>query len=118
MDTSKFLRFSGDTDWARGCEHCRFGLTVTPRHRTGEPLYVERAIQAALGLIQFCECRAGHAYRAFLRTKYREIRDDPSYNLKALQDKIAGESDAPPMRYVTPEEMRQESLIDREREYV
>lgn len=88
-----------DVHWARGCDRCRFGLTVTPEHRTGISLYVERAVQASLGLVQFCDCRAGKAYRAFLRNTYRDIRDGGMYDIKALQDKIAGESESPPIRY-------------------
>jgi hypothetical protein len=95
-----------DIHWARGCDRCRHGLTVTPEHRTYAPLFVERAIQASLGLVQFCDCRAGKAYRAFLRNTFRDLRDGGEYDIKALQDKIAGESAAPSIRYVSPEELR------------
>jgi hypothetical protein len=92
------------TAWARGCPKCRYGLLSTPPFATRESLFVERAIQARLGLVTFCDCHAGKCYYAHLRTVYAALQKN--YNLEYLLDMVGGESTAPPMRYEPMEQTR------------
>lgn len=59
--------------WARGCENCKFGLTSDPGILAAFPISEGRAVQAAEGMITFCECKAGHLYRQHLRKVYNGL---------------------------------------------
>jgi hypothetical protein len=57
-------------DWASGCPKCRFGIVGSVPLVRSIPLFEERMIQAAMGTLQFCDCRAGMLYRQYLRRHY------------------------------------------------
>jgi hypothetical protein len=83
--------------WAKGCGSCRHGLRVTPELNTTQPLYIARTAQAALGMIEFCDCQAGVAYRQYLRGTYQEERK--TTDMDALQERVASESTTPTIHY-------------------
>lgn len=97
MDTSKFT--AGAEHWAHGCDKCRYGLTYAPDTNTSQPLYIQRAVQAANTDITFCDCRAGQAMRSYLRRAWAaEIAGRP--DLEAMREQVREETAAPPIRYV------------------
>jgi len=70
--------------WAQGCDDCRFGMIDAPplNALSANPLYLQRAIQAANHDIRFCTCQAGVKMRAYLgrvwisELKGRQIEPD------------------------------------------
>lgn len=54
-------------EWARGCESCEYGLVVAPEIAPLLNTSEGRAMQMDEGMIEFCNCRAGHMYRQYLR---------------------------------------------------
>lgn len=80
--------------WAYGCDACKFGIVFAPETNTTQPLYIQRAVQAGLGDITFCECQAGTAYRRHLRGVWKELSQSPSF--RHLEARIREESQAAP----------------------
>jgi hypothetical protein len=94
---------AGSHAWAYGCGLCRHGLLAAPDINavSTNPLYLQRAIQAAHGDILFCDCRAGCQMRIYLRQVWAtEMKLNP--NLRNAQC----EYPVPTIRYVTPEAVR------------
>lgn len=65
MDSSSIT--TSGPEWAKGCEACINGLVVAPEIVPELNLAEGRAIQMDEGMIEFCNCRAGHMYRQYLR---------------------------------------------------
>lgn len=68
MDT----RLAGP-EWAHGCEHCRHGIRNYTAPTGRDTLYMERLVMAVDGLLDFCDCKAGHMLRQYLRRQYRVV---------------------------------------------
>lgn len=101
MDTSKALPTISHDHWGYGCDKCRYGYVYAPDPRTSAslPLYLQRAVQAANGDIEFCDCRAGIAARSSLRRTWTdELKLRP--DLDAIKGRVKDETAAPPIRYV------------------
>lgn len=77
--------------WARGCDKCKFGLINPPPANVAAPLYIARTTQAALGLLTFCDCRAGKTYRQSLIGTYRSMSDGADSKTPAFRDKVVAE---------------------------
>lgn len=60
-------------DWSHGCADCKFGIVLAPDIVGAVPLYEGRAVQAREEMILFCNCRAGHMYRQYLRKVYNGL---------------------------------------------
>lgn len=60
-------------EWAHGCEKCRFGIVFPTELSGADSLYMERLAQAVDGIVEFCDCKAGHMYRQHLRAEYRRV---------------------------------------------
>lgn len=67
-------------DWAHGCPSCAFGIVRAPNPGILS-LYLERAILAHHGRVEFCSCRAGHMARQYARRCWEDIVSD-RYKLK------------------------------------
>lgn len=61
------FQVDGAPHWATGCESCQFGVVAAPEIVRVLNVSEGRAIQMDEGLIEFCECRAAHMYRQYLR---------------------------------------------------
>ena len=59
--------------WALGCEKCTHGLISSVPLTGRDSIYMERMVQAIDGMVEFCDCQAGHMYRQFLRRQYKTV---------------------------------------------
>ncbi len=63
-------------EWAKGCEHCTFGVIRHIDYSHGPlPLYQLLPLLAAVYLVEFCECQAGEVARNNARGMYARMRD-------------------------------------------
>lgn len=67
-------------EWAHGCPNCKMGITNAMPLTGAINLVMERIIQMDDGLIEFCECRAGKAYHAYLFNKKQELIEEARRN--------------------------------------
>lgn len=70
---SEALPRTSHTHWGHGCQKCKYGLVNAPAILGAFPFYESRAVQAQEGLVEFCDCRAGHMYRQCLRKHYNAL---------------------------------------------
>lgn len=77
----KDFQIEGPT-WAAGCDACEFGILVAPQVIGMLPLYEQRAVANAEGLIVFCECRAAYMYRQYLRKLYNAMEMESRKNIR------------------------------------
>lgn len=98
----KGIDFGGvpQPEWARGCEHCKFGIVDAPPVVYNVPLFWQRAIAYRLGLLNLCECRAGQVQHFYLEEVLSEIPTDIRF-VHRTQDKLpAWNSGEPPRDYI------------------
>lgn len=58
-------------EWARGCPQCSFGIKAAMPLTGATDLMTERIAQMDMGLVEFCGCQAGQAYKRRV-TAYRD----------------------------------------------
>lgn len=80
MDSSSIT--ASGPEWARGCEACEYGLVVAPEFVPMLNVSEGRAIQMDEGMIEFCNCRAGHMYRQYLRRVLTSINMESRRNYR------------------------------------
>lgn len=68
--------------WAMGCDKCRFGIIGAPELLKALTLAEQRSAQAAEDLLIFCDCRAGHLQRQYLRKVYNTMPMAQRTNLR------------------------------------
>lgn len=61
------------TSWAMGCDKCKHGI-IGPAAPKSAELWIGRVAQAKQGAIEFCDCRAGHMMRQYLRRKSKQMK--------------------------------------------
>lgn len=106
MDTKQAVAsvVAGGPAWAYGCESCRYGLVNAPDVTGAVPIYEERTMHAADGLITFCNCQAGHMYRQHLRRWYSRMTDEYREYLRGV---MAAHVTTPTMRYEGTQKQRE-----------
>lgn len=77
-----YLPTDSEHQWAAGCSNCRYGLVAASDIVSSLPLHEGRAVQAAEDMLLFCDCRAGHLYRQFLRKVYATLSLTSRMNLR------------------------------------
>jgi hypothetical protein len=67
----------GAPEGVEGCDKCEYGLRgeVEKGRKTSLPLYLVRVYQAKWGMIKFCPCPAGLAYRKYLHRVWDRIEE-------------------------------------------
>jgi hypothetical protein len=73
---------SDEQAWARGCDKCHCGITNDPGILAAFPINEGRAVQAADGMIEFCNCRAGHMYRQHARHTFSAMSGELRNNIR------------------------------------
>ncbi len=82
--------------WAEGCEHCKFGIQAAPPiSGTDVPFFWQRAIAMRLGLVLFCECRAGQAQQKYLESVLAQIPDNIKITRRSSDNLPAWVDEAP-----------------------
>jgi len=94
--SSDFL--SSAPHFAKGCEGCTYGLAAAPEIVGMLMLPEQRAVQMDEDLIEFCNCKAGHLYRQYLRKVLNAMtmetrRNVRHYVLAALVPSVHYESE-------------------------
>lgn len=95
--------------WANGCEHCQFGIVRSAPLTNAVGLFEERAAQMARREVEFCDCRAGHMQRQYIRKVYRNLsQEDYARICKAIDTAAAAilskdAVDAPTIHYESQE---------------
>lgn len=54
-------------EWAKGCASCSYGMVIAPDILKHLTVAEGRAMQMDCDMIVFCECKAGHMQRQYLR---------------------------------------------------
>lgn len=80
MKRATYTQPAADTAWARGCEHCKFGIVASVELTRACEFYLERTIQTLRDQIEFCSCRAGVAYKAHMMNQYRTLIEAARHN--------------------------------------
>lgn len=62
--------------WGRGCEQCAYGIVDAPTLTGACEVYLERLVQMIDGALNFCSCRAGSRYRAFLLNRFQFLKEE------------------------------------------
>lgn len=75
--------------WAYGCHLCHFGIQQAPEIHSSQALYVQRAVQAGMGDITFCDCQAGVTYRRYLQGVWTRLQG-PAF--ERLKERIRNET--------------------------
>jgi hypothetical protein len=70
--------------WACGCEHCEYGYVSAPALIGALTVAEQRAVGADEGLIVFCNCRAGHLNRQYLRKVHHGLLLEQKKNYRAV----------------------------------
>src|SRR5688572_9215564 len=76
MKRAIYTNRPNDTDWARGCVNCKFGIAAAADMTGAVEFYLERIANHVRGEIEFCTCRAGVAYEANLRNHYQAMAEN------------------------------------------
>lgn len=80
--------------WAHGCDKCKFGIVDSMPLTRATDLMTERVVQMDLGLVQFCDCQAGQAYRRRVAAYRDQLIDEACKNPKmAMQARRASHPD-------------------------
>ena len=66
---------SDETEWAKGCQRdeCHHGLIAPPPPPATADLWLGRVAQYRLGLLVFCDCRAGAAQAKLMERREENI---------------------------------------------
>lgn len=69
-------------EWAKGCEHCEYGILSAPEILGQLTLSEQRAVANDEGMILFCECRAAFMYRQFCRKTFSGLGLETRRNIR------------------------------------
>lgn len=71
-------------EWSKGCEHCEYGYEAAPDLIGALTTAEQRAVGAAEGLVLFCNCKAGHLNRQYLRRVYNALLPEQKQNYRSV----------------------------------
>lgn len=76
MERAKYTQRAQDTEWARGCDACKYGVVASVDMTGVCEFYLERLIQTLRDQIEYCTCRAGVAYKAYMMNRYQILLEE------------------------------------------